>query len=246
MGTLNRVLDFYTIKKDLQPKIIPNHSISLGRIGDIRSAIIIDLFENNRFFSQDYLREKYKSTRDIIRTSPVQRGSKRIYGNFFQVVHNWRTKFIETTDGLTTQEIFNIKTAHPLISSYLIEEGKKLKEYFTLESNNAGKPRKEIEKLLKIPRKHLDYLSEIFSPKIAIKLDSKRWKNYNHLVFIENILINTPFISPKQLAEQYFGEEYSETQRKNFSRKLNLIKKIAESNKRLSDLYLNKKIRLID
>ncbi len=246
MGSLNEVLDSYQIKKDLQPKIIPNHTISLGRIGDIRSAIIIDLFENNRIFSQDYLREKYKSTRDIIRTSPVQRGSKRIYGNFFQVIHNWKTKSNETLDGLTIREITNMKTAHPMILTKLIEEGKKLKDYFALELNNAGKPRKEIEKLLKIPRKHLDYLSEIFTPKIAIKLDSKRWKNYNHLVFIENILINTPFISPKQLAELYFGKEYSETQRKNFSRKLNLIKKIAESKKRMSDLYLNKKIRLID
>ena len=179
---IDEVLDFYGVNSELKANIIPNHALSLGRIGDIRGAIIIDLFENNRIFSQDYLREKYKSTRDIIRTSPVQRGYKRIYRNFFEEIHNWH--IIEINDAFTSD----------------------------------------------------------FSHDNTTKSKKKKWKNYTHLVFIENILINTPFISPKQLAELYYGEKFSETQRKNISRKLNLIKKLAKSNKRLSELYLNEKI----
>ncbi len=179
---IDEVLEFYGVNSELKANIMPNHALSLGRIGDIRGAIIIDLFENNRIFSQDYLREIYKSTRDIIRTSPVQRGYKRIYGNFFEVIHNWR--IIEINDAFTSD----------------------------------------------------------FSHDNTTKSKKKKWKNYTHFVFIENILINTPFISPKQLAELYYGEKFSETQRKNFSRKLNLIKKLAKSNKRLSELYLNEKI----
>lgn len=182
---INEVLDLYGVNEVLKARIIANHNISLGRIGDIRGSIIIDLFENDRIFSQDYLREKYKSTRDIIRSSPVQRGSKRIYSNYFRVVHNWQK--IDIDD----------------------------------ESSS--------------------YSSSTFSSASKLKI-LKKWKKYTQIVFIENILINTPFISPKQLAELYYGEKYSETQRKDFSRKLNLIKKLAESNKRLSEFYLNEKI----
>jgi len=182
---IDKILELYGVNIELRANLKPNHSISLGRIGDIRGSIIIDLFENDRIFSQDYLREKYKSTRDIIRSSPVQRGYKRIYGNLFHVVHNW--KIISIGDECV---------------------------FFTYKTKKLN------------------------------KTQLKKWKNYTQFVFIENLLINTPFISPKQLAELYFGRNFSETQRKDFSRKLNLIKKLAESNKRFSEYYLNKEIML--
>jgi hypothetical protein len=184
---IDKILELYGVNKELRANLKPNHSLSLGRIGDIRGSIIIDLFENDRIFSQDYLKEKYKSTRDIIRSSPVQRGYKRIYGNLFHVVHNW--KIISIGD----ECVFSTNKTKKLNKTKL-----------------------------------------------------KKWKNYTQFVFIENLLINTPFISPKQLAELYFGKNYSETQRKDFSRKLNLIKKLAESNKRFSEFYLNKEIILTE
>ncbi|UYP48570.1 hypothetical protein NEF87_004855 [Candidatus Lokiarchaeum ossiferum] len=239
------ILETYGIDPSWIPSIKPSCSISLGRIGDIRNSILIDLFENNRQFSKSYLLEKYKSTRHIITSSPIQRGLKRIYNNSIAIICNWDEISLESDEELTFREIAYIKFRFPSISHQLMTEGKKLKRFLGEDLNNAGSGRRELQNYLKISRNHFTYFDEIFSPEISIKFNSKMWENYKRLVFIENILIRTPFISPKELAYLYFGSDFSESERKNISRKLNAIKKMARKNLRLSQLYLNKEISLI-
>ena len=73
-GFLNKILDFYQIPNKIRSNIIPNSDLSSGRIGDIRAAIIIDLFEYNRIFSSDYLKEKFPCSASAVqKTSAEQR-----------------------------------------------------------------------------------------------------------------------------------------------------------------------------